>query len=139
LSRSVDLFIDSAEALPDIASEIARTVGVEASECPDDGEWIIAFDATEARLGGHPYLDDGVFPFSRYRYCLSARVSDPSPPDEPPRASRHPSASEWESVAGQFRLVAARLRAAGGFSCLVVIDLEFRDPMDALDDRGDGR
>jgi len=126
LSRSVDLFIETEGSLGSVAGEVRRVTGGSWSKLPDDGSWALVVGEVEARLGAHRYLDDVDLPLERYRYCLSARVVGPVDPDD-------------AAEAALLRSVGAALVHRGGFTCLLVIDLERRAPLGAEDHSPEAR
>ena len=115
MSRSLDLFIRRDTSLAAVASEIRRITGIMLSERPEERDWVLRDVGVEAYLSEHRYLDDGDLPLGQYRYCLTVTVADmPKPAD---------------SVgAGFLRQLGEHLRR-GGIACLLVIDLQHRDPL----------
>jgi hypothetical protein len=114
LTRSIDLFIQSEATLEGVAGDIRRITGATLVGTPDGDGWVLSEGAVEARLGPHPYLDDGELMLQRYRYCLSTTVTGSQRPSDSPGAAL-------------LRVVGDLLQRGGGYSCLLVVDLQYRE------------
>jgi hypothetical protein len=123
MSRFIDLFIESALALDDLASELTRLTGTPCLAAPDAPMWVLTDGDVVAELSEHRFVDDRNLKLSRYRYCLSARVG-------PDAAVDHNSPQTLS-----LRAVQATLRAAR-YSTLLVWDLQNR--LDQQPGPGDG-
>ncbi len=85
MSRSVDLFIDANVPLDELAGALGRHTGSSLVPEADQARWVLQEGDIRATLAEHPYGDDGDLPFSRYRFALSARVSNDVRPMTPPK------------------------------------------------------
>ena len=123
MSRSIDLFIDAAAGLDDLASDLTRLTGNPLVPVPDAPMWVMRHGDVVAELSEHRFADDVNLQLSRYRYCLNARVS--------PGGRLEQTGPEITSL----RSVHAALREAG-FPALIVWDLHYR--LDHRSGPGDG-
>ena len=139
MSRSVDLFIASPQALGAVAETVGKLTGFRVS--PGEGEsWVVQDGDVHAVLGEHCYPDDGELPLSRYRYAISARVPDTvRPQDSAPAAllrqvahklqgqnlrAQNPEAQNPEAQNPE----AQNLRADNPpWMVLMVLDLQYKD------------
>ena len=113
MKRSIDLFVDSDLPLEELAEELSELSGLAAKRSGDGSEWSIEQGEVRARLGTHPFLDDGDLCLSRYAYALSCRV---------PSETRLADAPETVLL----RMVSEALQK-GGVGSLLVHDLQYRD------------
>ena len=114
MTRSIDLFIQSDATLERVAGDIRRITGATLVESPDGDGWVLSEGGVEARLGTHPYLDDGELTLQRYRYCLATTVTGSHRPSDSPGAAL-------------LRMVGDLLQRGGTYSCLLVVDLQYRE------------
>lgn len=117
MSRSVDLFIASPEPLDAVAAKIADIAKVAVTAGPE-GRREIRDGTTAAVLYEHRYVDDGDLFLSRYQYVLSGRTAAESRPQDTPEASL-------------LRRVGSALQQATSWSVLLVLDLQYREPVSA--------
>jgi hypothetical protein len=117
VSRSVDLFIDSERPIDDLAKELARLTRMTLSPGPSPETWNFEEGDLRAELRVHPFVPDRELAFDRYRYALSARVSEGGRPSDSAEASL-------------LRVVSETLRKEG-MASLLVHDLQYRDPVGA--------
>ena len=87
MSRSVDLFIDADLPLDELAGALGRQTGSSLVPEADQARWVLQEGDARATLAEHPYCDDGDLPFSRYRFALSARVSNDVRPHDTAEAA----------------------------------------------------
>jgi hypothetical protein len=113
VSRSVDLFIESAKPIEEVAAEVARLTRLNLTPGSVPGTWSLDQGTVHAELHAHPYVDDGELAFERYQYALSARVADRG-------------RSAESSEANLLRMVSESLRK-GRIPSLLVHDLQYRD------------
>jgi hypothetical protein len=75
VSRSVDLFISSAEPVDELASAVAGRAGLTLDADPGDdpGRVVLRDGDLAAVLHEHTFVDDGDLVLRRYRYALSLR------------------------------------------------------------------
>jgi hypothetical protein len=116
LTRSIDLFIQSDASLEAVAGDIRRVTGATLGESPDGDGWVLSEGGVEAHLGPHPYLDDGELLLRRYSYCLSTAVTGSQRPTDSPGAAL-------------LRMVGDLLQREGAYSCLLVVDLQYREQL----------
>jgi hypothetical protein len=114
MSRSVDLFIDADVPLEDLASALERHAGLPLVAEPDQARWVLQDGDTRATLAEHPYGDDGDLLFTRYRFALSARVSNDVRPHE-------------TAEAALLRRIAQKIQQGPTWPVLLVHDLQYRD------------
>jgi hypothetical protein len=114
MSRSVDLFIDADIPLDELARALGRHTGSSLTPEVDQARWILQEGDTRATLAEHPYGDDGDLPFSRYRFALSARVSNEARPHDTPEAAL-------------LRRVAHQIQQGPTWPVLLVHDLQYRE------------
>ena len=76
MSRSIDLFIECARPIEEVATEITRLTDIEMSPGGVPGTWSLEEGGVHAELRAHPYVDDGDLMLERYQYALSARVAN---------------------------------------------------------------
>jgi hypothetical protein len=114
MSRSVDLFIDAALSLDEVADGVGRHVGSPLAAEPDGCSWRLTDGAVHAVLSEHHYHDDGDLPFSRYRFALSARLPNEVRPHDTAEATL-------------LRRVAQQIQRGPGWPVLLVHDLQYRD------------
>jgi hypothetical protein len=112
MSRSVDLFIDADVPLDELASALERHTGTQLVAEPDQPQWVLQEGDTRATLAEHPYGDDGDLLFSRYRFALSARVSNDVRPHE-------------TAEAALLRRVAQKIQQGPTWPILLVHDLQY--------------
>jgi hypothetical protein len=115
MSRSVDLFIDADVTLDELASALGRHTGTQLVVEPDQARWVLEDGDTRATLAEHPYGDDGDLLFTRYRFALSARVSNDVRPHD-------------TAEAALLRRVAEKIQKGPAWPVLLVHDLQYRDP-----------
>ncbi|MGI8491649.1 MAG: hypothetical protein ACR2KC_01915 [Acidimicrobiales bacterium] len=113
MSRSVDLFIDSALPAGELAAQIERLTDLPVAP-NGEGTWTLSEGAVTAELAEHRYADDGDLWLTRYRYALSARVPGAANPRD-------------SAEALLLRRVAQALHRNGSFPVLLVLDLQYRD------------
>jgi hypothetical protein len=118
MSRSVDLFIDAAVALDELAAALGALLGTALVAEADQAAWLLREGAMQATLAEHPYRDDGNLPFTRYRYALSARVSNDVRPHDTPEAA-------------MLRRVAYKVQQGPNWPVLLVHDLQYRERLTA--------
>lgn len=131
MSRSVDLFIDAAASLEEVATAVAGVVGAtvsgagpprsrpDGSPVGDDGRpeaFLVETPEVHAVLRAHRFLDDGVMVLTRYRYALSVVVPDGGRPQDSPAAAF-------------LRVVARELAGSVGWPMLLVIDLQYTEAL----------
>jgi hypothetical protein len=114
MSRSVDLFIDADVPLDELASALERHTGTSLEAEPDQACWVLKEGDTRATLAEHPYGDDGDLLFTRYRFALSARVSNDVRPHD-------------TAEAALLRRVAQKIQQGPTWPVLLVHDLQYRD------------
>lgn len=114
MSRSVDLFIDSARELADVAERLGKLIGTPFQPSGDGQRFVLTEGPTVAYLGRHRFVDDGDLPFSRYAYTLSARV---------PAGTAVADSAELALL----RHVAELFRLRTSVPVLLVHDLQYRD------------
>jgi hypothetical protein len=115
MSRTVDLFLDSDQPLGQVADRLAELTGEPFVASPDRAHYVMVRDGVTAYLTEHDFCDDDDLPLSEFRYVLSATV-------------RSPGGIEGSAEAACLRVVNRTLRLSGGFSSLLVLDLERPDP-----------
>lgn len=120
MSRSVDLFVSSPETLDVVAAAIGEIDDVTV-EAGSDGSWNVREGATSASLSSHGYVDDGDLLLSRYVYVLSGQVPATARPQDTP-------------VAGLLRHVGSQLRQRTSWAVLLVLDLQYREPVPVAGD-----
>lgn len=113
MSRSIDLFIDSARPIDELAQEVSRLTRMALTPGPTPETWSFQEGDLRAELRVHPFLPDRELAFDRYRYALSARVSEGSRPADSAEASL-------------LRVVSETLRKEG-MASLLVHDLQYKD------------
>jgi hypothetical protein len=117
MSRSVDLFISSGEPLDAVASRIAELAKVEA--VPGEGATVVIREGdTSVALAKHRYIDDGDLFLSRYQYVLTGQVPSTARPQDTP-------------VAALLRHVGCALQQGTSWPVLLVLDLQYREPLNA--------
>jgi hypothetical protein len=114
MSRSVDLFIDADISLDDLAGALAQHAGTPLVPEPDQASWVLQDGETRATLAEHPYGDDGDLLFTRYRFALSARVSNDVRPHD-------------TAEAALLRRIALKIQQGPTWPVLLVHDLQYRD------------
>ena len=114
MSRSIDLFIDSARPIDDLAQEMSRLTRMALTPGRSPDTWCLQEGEVRAELRVHPFLPDRELAFDRYRYALSTRVDEGSRPADSAEASL-------------LRVVSETLRKAG-MASLLVHDLQYKDP-----------
>jgi hypothetical protein len=114
MSRSVDLFIDADVPLEELASALERHAGMSLVAEPDQARWVLQEGDTRATLAEHPYGDDGDLLFTRYRFALSARVSNDVRPHD-------------TAEAALLRRIAQKIQQGPTWPVLLVHDLQYRD------------
>ena len=114
MSRSVDLFIDADVPLEELASALEHHAGMHLVAEPDQARWVLQEGDTRATLAEHPYGDDGDLLFTRYRFALSARVSNDVRPHDTPEAAL-------------LRRIAQKIQQGPTWPVLLVHDLQYRD------------
>jgi hypothetical protein len=117
MSRSVDLFIDADLPLDELAGALGRQTGSSLVPEADQARWVLEEGDTRATLAEHPYCDDGDLPFSRYRFALSARVSNDVRPHD-------------TAEAALLRRVAHQIQQGLPWPVLLVHDLQYRERLD---------
>jgi hypothetical protein len=123
MSRSVDLFIDAEIPLEELAGALGRHTGTQLVPEPDQTRWVLEEGNIRATLAEHPYGDDGDLLFTRYRFALSARVSNDVRPHD-------------TAEAALLRRVAQKIQQGPAWPVLLVHDLQYRDQ--ALAGRAEG-
>lgn len=113
MSRSVDLFIDSARPIDDLAQQLAGLTRMTLSPGPSPESWCFQEGDLRAELRVHPFVPDRELAFDRYRYALSARVPEGARPSDSAEASL-------------LRVVSETLRKEG-MASLLVHDLQYAD------------
>jgi hypothetical protein len=113
VSRSVDLFINSARPIDELAGQLSQLTRMTLKPAAETGTWWLEEGDLRAELRVHPFVRDGELAFDRYRYALSARVPDASRPAD-------------SAAAALLRVVSETLRKAGTAS-LLVHDLQYAD------------
>lgn len=113
MSRSVDLFIDSALPPERVAAQITDVTGIALSATPE-GTWALRQGEVTAELTEHRYADDGDLWLTRYRYALSAQVISGANPKDSPQAAL-------------LRAMVQALHQRAAFAVLLVLDLQYRD------------
>lgn len=114
MSRSVDLFIQSALPAPELAAEIGGLVEAALTPSAEGASWSLQAGEVAATLREHAFADDGELVFSNYKYALSAHVSN--------------SARVLDSPEVAFlRRVSDLIHKGPGYQVLLVIDLQYRD------------
>jgi hypothetical protein len=113
MSRSVDLFIDTELSLEEVADALGRQAG---SPLVSDGQatWLLQDGAVRATLAEHPYGDDGELLFTRYRFALSARLTNQG-------------RTQDSAEAALLRRIAQKVQQNLAWPVLVVHDLQYRD------------
>jgi hypothetical protein len=114
MSRSVDLFIDAAQPIDDMAATLGDLMGSAPVKDPESCGWVLSEGEVHATLAEHPFVDDGDLPFAHFKYALSARVSDVARLQDSPAAA-------------YLRRVADRIQRGLGLPVLLVLDLQYRD------------
>ena len=122
MSRSVDLFLSSEEPLETVAATIREVAGVSVDAAADGG-WTVRDGDAVASLSGHGYVDDGDLFLSRYPYVLSGRVPATVKPQDTP-------------VAALLRRVGSALQQKTPLTVLLVLDLQYREPVPAAGSPG---
>jgi hypothetical protein len=117
MSRSVDLFLSTHETLDVVAGTIREAVSVTVDPEPD-GSWTVRDGETSVSLSTHAYVDDGDMFLSRYAYVLSGRVPATARPQDTPAASL-------------LRRVGTSLQRHSSWGVLLVLDLQYREPLPA--------
>jgi hypothetical protein len=125
MSRSVDLFIDADVSLEDLAAALGRLLSTPLVAEPDRPGWVLREEELRAVLAEHPYGDDGDLLFTRYRFALSARVSNDVRPHDAPEAA-------W------LRRVALKIQQGPTWPVLLVHDLQYRERLDTAAPDGAG-
>lgn len=118
MSRTIDLFIDSDQALGQVAQHIAELAEVVAEPSPDGCRYVLWQGAMSAHLSEHDFVDDDDLPLGDYRYVVSAVVRSPGGIDDSTELS-------------YLRAINRQLRQEGVWPSLLVIDLERPDDGDA--------
>jgi hypothetical protein len=113
MSRSIDLFIDSARPIQELAAEIQRLTGMAMEAAPDGSSWMLQEGGIRADLRAHPYVSDGELVLERFRYTLGSRVGNDTRLLDAPETTL-------------LRMVSEALQKAG-FATLLVHDLQYRD------------
>ncbi len=113
MSRSVDLFIQCARPIEEVAAEIARLTPLTIKPGGMPGTWSLDEGDVHAELRAHPYIDDGDLVLQRYQYALSSRVATGTQLTNSAEASL-------------LRVVSEALRK-DGITSLLVHDLQYRD------------
>jgi hypothetical protein len=114
MSRSVDLFIDADAPIDEVAANLGELLGSPLVQGPGPGIWLLQEGSVEAVLSRHPFLDDGDLLLSRYRYALSAQVSNSGRIQDAPETAL-------------LRHVADRVLRGSHLPALLVFDLQYRD------------
>ncbi len=117
MSRSVDLFIQCARPIEEVAAEIDRLTSLTIKPGGMPGTWCLDEGDVHAELRAHPYIDDGDLVLQRYQYALSSRVATGTQLTNSAEASL-------------LRVVSEALRK-GGITSLLVHDLQYRDRVQA--------
>jgi hypothetical protein len=114
MSRSVDLFIDANVPLDEVARALGSHTGTGLVAEADQDRWVFEEEGVRAILAEHPYGDDGDLLLTRYRYALSARVSNEVRPHD-------------TAEAALLRRVARQIQQGSAWPVLLVHDLQYRD------------
>lgn len=124
MSRSVDLFFSTLEPLEVVAATIRETAGVSVDPALD-GTWTVRDGETSVALAPHRYVDDGDLFLSRYTYALSGDVPATARPQDTP-------------VAALLRQVGSALQQHTSWAVLMVLDLQYREPLPAAGEPSHG-
>jgi hypothetical protein len=117
MSRSIDLFIESAKPAQEVAEQIEQLTGLKLTAGGEPGTWSLQESGVHAELSANHYIDDAELPFGRYGYVLSARpASDVRLADAP--------------EAALLRTVSEGLHR-GGVATMLVHDLQHHDRVSA--------
>lgn len=116
MSRSVDLFIDATAPLEDFAAALREKLELSLTPDAERRRWLLRDGDVAAFLHEHPYVDDVTLPFSRYRFAISARVAGDGRPQD-------------SAEAAYLRRLAQRIQQGPHWPVLLVLDLQFRDPV----------
>lgn len=117
MSRSVDLFLSTPEPLEVVAATIRDAAGVSV-DAALDGTWTVRDGDTAVSLSPHRYVDDGDLFLGRYAYALSGEVPATARPQDTP-------------VAALLRQVGSALQQRTSWAVLMVLDLQYREPIPA--------
>lgn len=82
MSRTVDLFVDSDQALEQVAAVIGDLAGHRLVKVPDGSRFIFDDGHVTAQLSEHDFVDDEDLPLSEFRYVLSSVVRGAGPVDK---------------------------------------------------------
>lgn len=123
MSRSVDLFISSPEPIDVVAKAIVELAQVTVDRALD-GSCAVREGDTSVSLSSHRYVDDGDLFLSRYPFVLSGSVPNTARPQDTP-------------VAALLRHVGAALQRGTSWPVLLVLDLQYREPIPSSDGDAD--
>jgi hypothetical protein len=124
MSRSIDLFIESATTAAEVAEQIEQLTGLKLTAGSEPGTWSVQEGGVHAELSANQYVDDGDLPFGRYGYVLSARAASDVRLADAPQTSL-------------LRRVSEGLHK-GGMPTLLVHDLQYRDRVSSGTPQGQG-
>jgi hypothetical protein len=124
MSRSVDLFIDVDASLEELADGLGRLLGSRLVAEVDRPAWLLKDGEAGALLVEHQFHDDGDLLFTRYRFALSAQVSNQARPYD-------------TAEAGLLRRVAQKIQQGPAWPVLLVHDLQYRERLEAAGSPGD--
>ena len=123
MSRSVDLFISSPEPIDVVATTIGELAEVTVDRALD-GSCAVREGDTSVSLSRHRYVDDGDLFLSRYSFVLSGSVPATARPQDTP-------------VAALLRQVGSALQQGTSWPVLLVLDLQYREPIPSEAGRAD--
>ncbi|HXW78030.1 MAG TPA: hypothetical protein VEJ84_00950 [Acidimicrobiales bacterium] len=118
MSQTVDLFLDSDQPLPQVASQLSDLIGAQLVASPDHARFVVHDGKVTAYLSEHDFLDDDDLPLSAFRYMLSVFV-------RPRRRAEDSPELAW------LRRVNSSWQSSFGLPSLLVIDLERPDVLPA--------
>jgi len=124
MSRSVDLFLSTPEPLEVVAATIREKAGVSV-DAALDGTWTVREGETSVSLSPHRYVDYGDLFLSRYDYALSGEVPATARPQDTP-------------VAALLRQVGSAIQQHTSWAVLMVLDLQYREPIPAAGEAAHG-
>jgi hypothetical protein len=110
MSRCIDLFIDAAAPLDELAEKLGTLSGLTFIGSAEGTHWGVRDGEGFAELAEHDFADDRQLLVSKYRYDLFARVE---------------SGSDGEGAsAAMLRRIFAVVKADGTYPALLVFDLQ---------------
>ncbi|HTV10513.1 MAG TPA: hypothetical protein VME20_01500 [Acidimicrobiales bacterium] len=114
MARTIDLFIDSDQELPELAARLSELLRSPLSPSPDGARYSLHEAGVTAYLARHDFVDDDDLPLNEFRYVLSAVVQGEGRLEESPPAT-------------YLRRANRLLRESSGLASLLVLDLEQPD------------